>query len=224
MNSFSQNEQRQHLVPTTLNFSQELEWQYAWDVHCNGFILVLLIVYVAQFLLLPLLYDDCAAGGDHHAAAWAATSQLAAAAGPTEGSVAAGSSAGPVRALSSAAGAAPIAIGGGASSLWRWVSGVSGGGDDRGKAAAESVAQARSVAGDEDRAEDALVETITNGGSAPGDNGSTAAGRTDSSSRRRLSATDLIDEHIDPTSTACAHPSLMSCFFSNLLFAFSLLA
>ncbi|CAD7950109.1 unnamed protein product [Amoebophrya sp. A120] len=37
---------------------QELEWQYAWDVHCNGFIHVLLMVYVLQFLLLPILYDD----------------------------------------------------------------------------------------------------------------------------------------------------------------------
>ncbi|CAD7936637.1 unnamed protein product [Amoebophrya sp. A25] len=37
---------------------QELEWQYAWDVHCNGFIHVLLTLYVVQFFLLPVLYDD----------------------------------------------------------------------------------------------------------------------------------------------------------------------
>jgi len=36
---------------------QEIEWAFAWDVHCNGFVPVILIVYVFQFVLLPLLYD-----------------------------------------------------------------------------------------------------------------------------------------------------------------------
>jgi len=44
---------------TGLFVRQTLEWQYAWDIHCNSFVLVIAIVYVAQFLLLPVLYDDC---------------------------------------------------------------------------------------------------------------------------------------------------------------------
>jgi hypothetical protein len=34
---------------------QEVEWLYAWDVHCNAFWLLFLLLHVAQFLLLPLL-------------------------------------------------------------------------------------------------------------------------------------------------------------------------
>ena len=33
---------------------QAVEWLFAWDVHCNAFVPVLLLVYVANFLLLPL--------------------------------------------------------------------------------------------------------------------------------------------------------------------------
>ena len=33
---------------------QSVEWLFAWDVHCNAFVPVLLLVYVANFLLLPL--------------------------------------------------------------------------------------------------------------------------------------------------------------------------
>ena len=34
---------------------QSVEWLFAWDVHCNAFVPVLLLVYVANFLLLPLV-------------------------------------------------------------------------------------------------------------------------------------------------------------------------
>ena len=33
---------------------QAVEWLFAWDVHCNAFVPVLLLVYVANFLLQPL--------------------------------------------------------------------------------------------------------------------------------------------------------------------------
>merc|ERR1712194_405645 len=37
---------------------QVLEWRYAWDMHCNGFVPVFICLYVVQLVLLPLLYDD----------------------------------------------------------------------------------------------------------------------------------------------------------------------
>lgn len=37
---------------------QEVEWLYAWDVHCNASVAVLLLLFVAQFALLPLLMRD----------------------------------------------------------------------------------------------------------------------------------------------------------------------
>lgn len=33
---------------------QSVEWLFAWDIHCNAFVPVLLLVYLADFLLLPL--------------------------------------------------------------------------------------------------------------------------------------------------------------------------
>lgn len=33
---------------------QSVDWLFAWDVHCNAFVPVLLLVFVANFLLLPL--------------------------------------------------------------------------------------------------------------------------------------------------------------------------
>jgi len=33
---------------------QSVEWLFAWDIHCNAFVPVLLLVYVADFLVLPL--------------------------------------------------------------------------------------------------------------------------------------------------------------------------
>lgn len=34
---------------------QSVEWLFAWDIHCNSFVPILLLVYVANFLLLPLI-------------------------------------------------------------------------------------------------------------------------------------------------------------------------
>ncbi|OQS00690.1 transmembrane protein [Thraustotheca clavata] len=37
---------------------QFVEWQYAFDIHCNAFFVLFLIVHVLQFLLVPLLLGD----------------------------------------------------------------------------------------------------------------------------------------------------------------------
>jgi len=34
---------------------QEVEWMYAFDIHCNSFFPVFLLLYVLQFFLLPFL-------------------------------------------------------------------------------------------------------------------------------------------------------------------------
>ncbi|KAJ2413584.1 hypothetical protein GGF47_005860, partial [Coemansia sp. RSA 2524] len=34
---------------------QQVEWQYAFDVHCNSFFAFFVFAYVLQFLFLPLL-------------------------------------------------------------------------------------------------------------------------------------------------------------------------
>ena len=34
---------------------ESVEWLYAFDVHCNAFLPIYLLLYVAQYLLLPLL-------------------------------------------------------------------------------------------------------------------------------------------------------------------------
>eukprot|EP01099_Mayorella_cantabrigiensis_P008002 TRINITY_DN7364_c0_g1_i1.p1 TRINITY_DN7364_c0_g1~~TRINITY_DN7364_c0_g1_i1.p1 ORF type:complete len:129 (-),score=27.69 TRINITY_DN7364_c0_g1_i1:341-727(-) len=34
---------------------QKVEWLYAFDIHCNSFFPLFLILYVVQFLLLPVL-------------------------------------------------------------------------------------------------------------------------------------------------------------------------
>lgn len=62
-------------APNTLPHSveQEVEWLYAWDVHCNSFVPVLLLLYVVQFALLPVLMRDgflpCLAANALYAAA-----------------------------------------------------------------------------------------------------------------------------------------------------------
>lgn len=53
---------------------QSVEWLFAWDIHCNAFVPVLLLVYVAHFLLLPLVMAGdglvpCLAGNALYAAA-----------------------------------------------------------------------------------------------------------------------------------------------------------
>lgn len=37
---------------------ETVEWRYAFDVHCNAFFPLFLLLYVLQFLLLPLLLRD----------------------------------------------------------------------------------------------------------------------------------------------------------------------
>lgn len=45
------------LVHNTMThaISQQVEWAYAFDVHCNSFFPVFLILYVVQFFFMPLL-------------------------------------------------------------------------------------------------------------------------------------------------------------------------
>ncbi|KAF0686469.1 Aste57867_21746 [Aphanomyces stellatus] len=42
----------------TFFVEQTVEWQYAFDIHCNAFFLLFLIVHVLQFLLVPLLLSN----------------------------------------------------------------------------------------------------------------------------------------------------------------------
>jgi hypothetical protein len=35
-----------------------VEWLYAFDVHCNAFFPLFLLLYVAQYFLLPVLLND----------------------------------------------------------------------------------------------------------------------------------------------------------------------
>lgn len=38
--------------------AQKVEWQYAFDVHCNSFIPVFIINYIIQWFFLPLLLKE----------------------------------------------------------------------------------------------------------------------------------------------------------------------
>lgn len=42
----------------TYAVAQKVEWAYAFDVHCNAFIPVYLILYVVQLFFLPLILKD----------------------------------------------------------------------------------------------------------------------------------------------------------------------
>eukprot|EP01128_Nolandella_sp_AFSM9_P007267 TRINITY_DN392_c1_g1_i1.p1 TRINITY_DN392_c1_g1~~TRINITY_DN392_c1_g1_i1.p1 ORF type:complete len:182 (-),score=35.54 TRINITY_DN392_c1_g1_i1:201-746(-) len=42
----------------SLEIEQKVEWLYAFDVHCNSYFLVYLILYVVQYLLLPVVLLD----------------------------------------------------------------------------------------------------------------------------------------------------------------------
>mmetsp|Transcript_58961 Transcript_58961/g.120718 ORF Transcript_58961/g.120718 Transcript_58961/m.120718 type:complete len:244 (+) Transcript_58961:401-1132(+) len=42
-------------VHSSRDVEQEVEWMYSFDVHCNSFFPLFLILYVLQFFLLPLL-------------------------------------------------------------------------------------------------------------------------------------------------------------------------
>jgi hypothetical protein len=42
----------------TFYVEQRVEWQYAFDIHCNSFFVLFLFLYVVQFLLAPVLASD----------------------------------------------------------------------------------------------------------------------------------------------------------------------
>uniref|UniRef100_K3WVX5 UNC-50 family protein n=1 Tax=Globisporangium ultimum (strain ATCC 200006 / CBS 805.95 / DAOM BR144) TaxID=431595 RepID=K3WVX5_GLOUD len=42
----------------TFFVEQRVEWQFAFDIHCNAFFILFLFLYVIQFLLAPLLASD----------------------------------------------------------------------------------------------------------------------------------------------------------------------
>ena len=42
-------------VQTVHSAEQRVEWAYAFDVHCNGFVPVVLLLYVLQFFFMPIL-------------------------------------------------------------------------------------------------------------------------------------------------------------------------
>lgn len=42
----------------TYAVAQQVEWAYAFDVHCNAFIPVYLILYVIQLFFLPLILKE----------------------------------------------------------------------------------------------------------------------------------------------------------------------
>lgn len=46
---------RLRVPPTVHNVEQQVEWLYAFDVHCNSYFPLFLIVYVTQFFLVPVL-------------------------------------------------------------------------------------------------------------------------------------------------------------------------
>ena len=46
---------RLRVPPTVHNVEQRVEWLYAFDVHCNSYFPLFLIVYVTQFFLVPVL-------------------------------------------------------------------------------------------------------------------------------------------------------------------------
>lgn len=43
---------------TAVEHRETVEWRYALDIHCNGFLPIVLLLHVAQFVLLPLLLRD----------------------------------------------------------------------------------------------------------------------------------------------------------------------
>ncbi|KAG5189300.1 UNC-50 [Tribonema minus] len=43
------------LVRRAHSVEQRVEWLYAFDIHCNAFFMLFIVVYVGQFLLLPVL-------------------------------------------------------------------------------------------------------------------------------------------------------------------------
>jgi hypothetical protein len=53
MNRFVANK---HLrSPRVLSPDQEVEWLYAFDIHCNGFFPLFVMLFVVQYMLSPIL-------------------------------------------------------------------------------------------------------------------------------------------------------------------------
>lgn len=46
------------LDPSVRTTGQSVEWLYAFDMHCNAFFPVFLVLYVLQFFLIPLLLRE----------------------------------------------------------------------------------------------------------------------------------------------------------------------
>ncbi|TDH67016.1 hypothetical protein CCR75_001595 [Bremia lactucae] len=42
----------------SLYVEQQVEWQFAFDIHCNSFFILFLFQYVQQFVLAPILMSD----------------------------------------------------------------------------------------------------------------------------------------------------------------------
>ena len=40
------------------SIEQEVEWLYTFDIHCNGFFPLFIILYVAQYYLAPFIMGD----------------------------------------------------------------------------------------------------------------------------------------------------------------------
>ncbi|RLN44981.1 hypothetical protein BBJ29_009858 [Phytophthora kernoviae] len=49
---------RSHGMGDALYVEQRVEWQFAFDIHCNSFFILFLFLYVLQFLLAPVLASD----------------------------------------------------------------------------------------------------------------------------------------------------------------------
>ncbi|KAG6622348.1 unc-50 family protein [Phytophthora cinnamomi] len=47
-----------HGMGDALYVEQRVEWQFAFDIHCNSFFIMFLFLYVLQFLLAPMLASD----------------------------------------------------------------------------------------------------------------------------------------------------------------------
>ncbi|KAL4160986.1 hypothetical protein PRNP1_001543 [Phytophthora ramorum] len=50
--------QRNQGMGDALYVEQRVEWQFAFDIHCNSFFIMFLFLYVLQFLLAPMLASD----------------------------------------------------------------------------------------------------------------------------------------------------------------------
>ncbi|CAH0479149.1 unnamed protein product [Peronospora belbahrii] len=51
-------QRKTHGMGDALYVEQQVEWQFAFDIHCNSFLILFLFLYVVQFFLAPLLISD----------------------------------------------------------------------------------------------------------------------------------------------------------------------